>query len=69
MSERLTYRTNEMASMLGVSESTVLRWAAARKIESFRIGGTRLFPKAGLLRFLQNEDEHDTLVSIERRPA
>jgi excisionase family DNA binding protein len=52
---RLTWRLSEVAEALGVSVSTVSRWAAGGRLRSVRIRGVVLIKPADLEAFL---DEH-----------
>lgn len=50
--ERLTYRVNEVAKMLGISQSKVYEMIARGVIPSVRAGGTILIPVEKLREWL-----------------
>lgn len=50
--ERLAYRINEVAHLLGVSRRTINRRIEAGELESFKSGAIVLIPAASLARYM-----------------
>jgi excisionase family DNA binding protein len=58
MSEDVTLTRGEVAAMFGVTPRTVILWARAGKLPSFRTpGGTFRFRKAEVIAFVNNSTE------------
>ena len=72
---RLTAGMSELASMTGVSERTLRRWARERGMPTHRVGGRVLVVVADFLAWLRahrelRDDEVDAILqrAVENRP-
>lgn len=61
------YKTRDLAELLGIHPETIRRAAAAGKLESVRVGLDRIYPESAVTRWLDQNREQQTVVSLNRR--
>jgi excisionase family DNA binding protein len=53
MKENEFYRLDDICKVFQVSKITVYRWIKAKKIPAYKVGGTYLFKKSDIEKFLE----------------
>ncbi len=54
--ERLAFRPNEAARVMGVSRDLIFQWLRTGELRSIRIGAARLIPRQALEEFLAGRE-------------